>query len=135
MKKGATMTSMTAEDRERALSAEFMRIEIKDGTIVINDDIVTDFEVYKQLYNLEIKQLVQDGEECSICLLPFKADQAVPVVKSCIEHVLQSGDELRQEDVVTVEQSVRGYEYECYHLQCFNQHFKQDDIITFTEHL
>eukprot|EP00356_Strombidium_inclinatum_P008925 CAMPEP_0170484862 /NCGR_PEP_ID=MMETSP0208-20121228/4225_1 /TAXON_ID=197538 /ORGANISM="Strombidium inclinatum, Strain S3" /LENGTH=46 /DNA_ID= /DNA_START= /DNA_END= /DNA_ORIENTATION= len=46
---------MTHEDRERALSAEFMRIEIKDGTIVINDDIVTDFEIYKQVYNLEIK--------------------------------------------------------------------------------
>jgi len=35
-------------------SEEEMKIDIRDGIIVINDSIVTDFEVYKQLYNLEI---------------------------------------------------------------------------------
>ena len=31
-----------------------MRIQIKEGTIVINDYISTDFSIYKQIYNLEI---------------------------------------------------------------------------------
>ena len=57
--------------RQSKLSIIDMNIDIKDGIIVINDDIVTDFEVYKQLYNIEIKNIISEGGECSVCLLPI----------------------------------------------------------------
>ena len=77
---------------DRSFSQMVMNIEIKDGIIVINNDVITDFEVYKQLYNLEIKKLIGEGGECSICFLKFQPDQTFPIVKSCIEYVIELDD-------------------------------------------
>ena len=40
-----------------AQSLECMKIEIKQGVIVIAGSIATDIEIYKQLYNFDLKAL------------------------------------------------------------------------------
>jgi hypothetical protein len=75
---------------------EDKKIEIRQGRIVVNSDIDIDIELYRQIYNAELKKLVMREEECAICLIPFNSNNNYPVVVSSLEYVINNLEDLNK---------------------------------------
>ena len=64
---------------------------VRSGTIKLHNQSVNQVQVFKNIFAEQAKELVDECEECSVCLMPLELDDdfnsRLRIVKSQIEHV------------------------------------------------